>query len=230
MSSCAFLLELCGLSATMLGIDITALRRISSFYRSTEINDNFRQLSQTGSAFHAVSHESDMIESLARALADDYLHDNTPSIKPKGTLSSVACKRPSRALMLVLQHLEKASLPLMVDGNTCGSWLLSGNGNGTELRSQQKAASQHWNLVTVFCRMHKLPLSTKYLTVLAKDNDWVCLPLCAFIFIYSILFDYELTLHHLESYVSIFICKVGFLSEAQVGGYPFDTVLQIVST
>ncbi|KAG6721774.1 hypothetical protein I3842_03G128800 [Carya illinoinensis] len=194
VSSCAFLLELCGLSATMLGIDITALRRISSFYRSTEINDNFRQLSQTGSAFHAVSHESDMIESLARALADDYLHDNTPSIKPKGTLSSVACKRPSRALMLVLQHLEKASLPLMVDGNTCGSWLLSGNGNGTELRSQQKAASQHWNLVTVFCRMHKLPLSTKYLTVLAKDNDWV-----------------------------------GFLSEAQVGGYPFDTVLQIAS-
>lgn len=27
----------------------------------------------------------------------------------------------------------------------------------------------------------------------------------------------------------IFFFKVGFLSEAQVGGYPFDTVMQVVS-
>ncbi|KAE7998209.1 hypothetical protein FH972_002775 [Carpinus fangiana] len=187
VASCAFLLELCGLSASMLGIDIAALRRISSFYKSSEINENLRQRSPKGSAFHAVSHESDIAESLAQALADDYLHQDGVTItKPKGTPNSFTSKRPSRALMLVLQHLEMASLPMMVDGNTCGSWLLSGNGNGIELRSQQKAASQHWNLITVFCRMHQLPLSTKYLAV-------------------------------------------GFLSEAQVGGYPYETVVQVAS-
>jgi len=175
VASCAFLLELCGSSASMLRIDIAALRRISSFYKSTEINENFRQLSPKVSAFHATSRESDITQSLARALADDYLHqDSAIKTKPKGTPNSVTSKQASRALMLVLQHLEKASLPVM-EGNTCGSWLLSGNGNGTELRSQQKAASQHWNLVTVFCQMHQLPLSTKYLAVLARDNDWVSL-------------------------------------------------------
>jgi spatacsin len=63
----------------------------------------------------------------------------------------------------------------MMDGKTCGSWLLTGSGDGTELRDQQKVASQHWNLVTAFCQMHQLPLSTKYLAVLARDNDWVAL-------------------------------------------------------
>ena len=186
VASCTFLLELCGLSASMLRIDISALRRISSFYKSTEINENFRQLSPKGSAFHATSLESDITQSLSRALADDYLHqDSASKTKPKGTPNSVTSKRGSRALMLVLQHLEKASLPVMVEGNTCGSWLLSGNGNGTELRSQQKAASQHWNLVTVFCQMHQLPLSTKYLAVLARDNDWVSLSLPSIV-IYNI--------------------------------------------
>jgi spatacsin len=61
----------------------------------------------------------------------------------------------------------------MMDGKTCGSWLLTGIGDGTELREKQKVASQYWNLVTLFCQMHQLPLSTKYLTVLARDNDWV---------------------------------------------------------
>lgn len=168
VASCAFVLELCGLSASMLRVDIAALRRISSYYKSSEIND-------TGSAFHAVSREGDIVESLARALADDYLHQDSASItKKKKTLSLVAGKQSSRALILVLHHLEKASLPRMVDGNTCGSWLMSGNGDGVDLRSQQKAASQHWNLVTVFCQMHQLPLSTKYLAALARDNDWVC--------------------------------------------------------
>ena len=176
VASCAFLLDLCGLSASMLRVDISALRRISSFYKSSESNENLRQLSPKGSAFHALSQEGDITESLARALADEYLHEDiTINAKQKGTRNLVSGTRPSRALMLVLQHLEKTSLPVMIDGKTCGSWLLTGNGDGTELRSQQKAASQHWNLVTVFCQMHQLPLSTKYLAVLARDNDWVCL-------------------------------------------------------
>ncbi|KAI5588074.1 hypothetical protein BDE02_05G071700 [Populus trichocarpa] len=195
VSSCAFLLELCGLSASMLHVDVSALRRISSFYKSSENNEKYSQISPKGSAFQAVSHGGNVVESLARSLADEYLHkDRVTNSKLKGTSNSFAGKQSSRALMLVLQHLEKASLPLMMDGKTCGSWLLTGIGDGTELREKQKVASQYWNLVTLFCQMHQLPLSTKYLTVLARDNDWV-----------------------------------GFLSEAQIGGYPFDSVVQVAT-
>ncbi|KAM7262326.1 hypothetical protein ACFE04_021403 [Oxalis oulophora] len=196
VSSCAFLLELCGLSANMLRVDVAVLGRISSFYKSSKNNETHLQFSPKGSAnFHAVTHEGDVTESLARALADDYLHqNNVGNVKKQGRAYLAASKQPLRALMLVLQLLEMASLPSMVDGKTCGHWLSTGDGDGTELRSQQKAASQHWNLVTVFCQMHQLSMSTKYLSVLARDNDWV-----------------------------------GFLSEAQIGGYSFDTVLLVAS-
>ncbi|CAI0554927.1 unnamed protein product [Linum tenue] len=195
VASCTFLLELCGLSASMVRVDVACLKRISSFYKLRKNHENYGQISPKGSAFHLVSPEDDKAESLARSLADEYLHgDYARADKLKQSSKSMTGNRPSRALMLVLYHLEKASLPTITDGKTCGSWLSTGNGDGAELRSQQKAASQHWNLVTVFCQMHQLPLSTKYLAVLARDNDWV-----------------------------------GFLSEAQVGGYPFDTVLQVAS-
>ncbi|KAB2051998.1 hypothetical protein ES319_A12G090100v1 [Gossypium barbadense] len=195
VASCAFLLELCGLSASMLRVDVASLRRISFFYKSIQNKDNSRQLSSKGSAFQAATHDDSIMESLARALADECMHgDNSRNSKQRDSLISVYGKQPSRALMLVLQHLEKASLPQLVEGKTCGSWLLTGNGDGTELRSQQKAASQYWSLVTVFCQIHQLPLSTKYLAVLARDNDWV-----------------------------------GFLCEAQIGGYSFDTVFQVAS-
>lgn len=174
VASCAFLLELCGLSASIFRIDITALRRISSFYKSIDHSD-YRHLSPKGSAYHSVALEGEIMDSLARALADDYLnHDNAVTMKEKESPGIITIRQPSRALMLVLQHLEKASLPLLTDGMTCGSWLLNGNGDGAELRSHQKDASQYWNLVTTFCRMHQIPLSTKYFAVLARDNDWVC--------------------------------------------------------
>lgn len=92
----------------------------------------------------------------------------------KGDGNTTVLNQPSRALLLVLQNLEKASLSFPSNGATCGSWLSSGNGDGAVLRSQQKAASQNWQLVTHFCQMHNIPLSTKYLDVLARDNDWVC--------------------------------------------------------
>lgn len=159
----------------MLRVDVAALRRISSFYKSTEYNENYKHLSPKGSAFHAVSREGDFTVSLARALVDDYKHHDKFSVTMQnGAPGKVAAsKRPSRALQAVLQHLEKASLPLLVEGRTCGSWLSSGSGDGTEFRHQQKVASQHWNLVTAFCQMHHLPQSTKYLSILANDNDWV---------------------------------------------------------
>lgn len=174
VASCAFLLELCGLSASMFRIDIAALRRISSFYKSVDHSDSVH-LTLKGSAYHSVAPESEIMDSLARALADDYLnHECGGTMKGKESPGVTTMKQPSHALMLVLQHLEKASLPLFTGGTTCGSWLLDGNGDGAELRSHQKDASQYWNLVTTFCRMHQIPLSTKYLAVLARDNDWVC--------------------------------------------------------
>ncbi|KAF5204820.1 Spatacsin [Thalictrum thalictroides] len=193
VASCAFLLELCGLSASMLRVDIAALRRISSFYVSNEYDEHMKHLSPK--SFHAVPHEGDITVSLARALADDYLHKDSGSILGNGMPRNAATnKQPSRPLLAVLQHLEKVSLPSMVDGKTCGSWLFNGSGDGTEIRFLQKTASQHWSLVTSFCQMHQMPLSTKYLALLAKDNDWV-----------------------------------GFLTEAQVGGYSSDVIVHVAS-
>ncbi|XP_047335346.1 spatacsin [Impatiens glandulifera] len=194
VASCAFLLELFGLSARMLQIDVAALRRISSFYQSSEYANSYKEFSPKSSAFHSILEGNNITDSLAQALADEYMRHNPLGILKKPETPSVSIKRSSRALSLVLQHLEKASLPMLSDGKTCGSWLLNGNGDGAALRSQQKLASQHWNLVTNFCQMHHIPLSTKYLTMLSRDNDWV-----------------------------------GFLSEAQIGEYSLESVIQIAS-
>lgn len=169
VASCAFLLELCGLSPSMLQVDIAALRRISSFIKSNDYTDASVQSSFKGTTYLPTPLEGDLTGSLARALAEYYLKNfNTGIMKEKDKQ-----KLATRALVLVLQNLEKASLPSLAGGETCGSWLMSGDGDGAELRSQQKAASQQWSLVTEFCRMHHIPVSTKYLAVLAKDNDWV---------------------------------------------------------
>ncbi|KAG9456856.1 hypothetical protein H6P81_001364 [Aristolochia fimbriata] len=195
VSSCAFLLELCGLSSNKLCVDVAALSRISAYYKSIENMEQYSHVTARSSAFHPVSHEGDIAASLARALADDYLHPVNLQTGKKDTSPKVeVVQRPSQAFCSVLQHLEKASLPSLPEGKTCGSWLLSGDGDGTDLRSQQKAASEHWSLVTSFCQIHQLSLSTKYLSVLAKDNDWV-----------------------------------GFLTEAQGAGFPFDVVVQVAS-
>ncbi|KAG9129276.1 hypothetical protein Leryth_015660 [Lithospermum erythrorhizon] len=196
VSSCAFLLELCGLSAGVLRVDVAALRRISYFYKSANLQNQNTLHSPKGSTFHSASVEGNIAESLARAMADEYLHNEySGGYKRNPNQDTITEKRSSPALMLVLQHLEKSSLPSLVEGVSCGSWLSNDMGDGAELRAQQKAASQHWNLVTLFCQMHDISLSSKYLALLARDNDWV-----------------------------------GFLSEAQVGGYPFETVLQVAST
>uniref|UniRef100_A0A1J3EY96 Spatacsin C-terminal domain-containing protein n=1 Tax=Noccaea caerulescens TaxID=107243 RepID=A0A1J3EY96_NOCCA len=196
VASCTFLLELCGLSASMLRIDVASLRRISSFYKSNDNANMAQQQSLKGSTFRAVSSEGDLMGSLARALANEYVYPDISSVsRQKHTPNSISGSQPFLPLMLVLHHLEQASLPeIGVDRKTSGYWLLTGDGDGSELRSQQTSASLHWSLVTLFCQMHKIPLSTKYLAMLARDNDWV-----------------------------------GFLSEAQLGGYPFDTVLNVAS-
>lgn len=193
VASCALLLELCGLSPGTLQIDVAALRRIDSFNKSSPCSNHLQQLFRRGSSFHSNNSENNVTESLARGLADDYCHNDwfNQAIQ-KNDQFTMSDRQPSRALMLVLQHLETSSLPSSADGVTCGSWLLTGNGDGVELRSQQKAASERWNLVTTFCQAHHLPVSTRYLALLARDNDWV-----------------------------------GFLSEAQIGGYTLEAVLEV---
>lgn len=174
VASCAFLLELCGVSTSMLRIDIATLLRISDYYTSIRQNTH-HDVSPKGSAIHAESHEGDITYSLARALADNYIqHDNLMELKQKEVHVNVSRgNQLLQPLSIVLQHLEKASFPSLEEGKTCGFWLSSGTGNGFEFRSQQKDASQHWKLVTDFCQIHHLPLSTKYLALLANDNDWV---------------------------------------------------------
>ncbi|XP_008786547.2 uncharacterized protein LOC103704848 [Phoenix dactylifera] len=195
VASCAFFLELCGLSASILRVDIAALRRISAYYNSAEHNVHYEHVSPRGSVLHAVSHEGDLTASLARALADDYIHhDHLNILEKKDGPSEVSKDKPSQPLMSVLHHLEKASLPPIDESETSGTWLLSGIGDGSEFRSRQKDASRCWNLVTAFCQMHHLPLSTKYLALLANDNDWV-----------------------------------GFLTEAQMGGFPVDVIIQVAA-
>lgn len=174
VASCTFLLELCGVSTSMLRIDIDALLRISDYY--TSIKQNIHQnVSPEGSAIRADSHEGDITYSFARALADNYIHhDSLMALKQKEVhVNDSRGKQLLKPLLIVLQHLEKASLPSLEEGKTCGFWLSDGIGDGFEFRSQQKNASQYWKLVAEFCQIHHLPLSTKYLALLANDNDWV---------------------------------------------------------
>ncbi|EPS63423.1 hypothetical protein M569_11361, partial [Genlisea aurea] len=192
VASCKFLLDLCGLDSTTLQTDVAVLKRISLFYKSADKNQ-YRKLYLGSSTLMPLPAEGDIMDNLVLALVDHYHHNGLGSKIPKqgGTeLSS----QPSHALQLVLQHLEKASLPVPSIGLTCGSWLMNGNGDGTQLRSLQKASSEHWQLVTAFCQVHGIPPSIKYLAALARDNDWV-----------------------------------GFLSEAQIGKYSFETVFQVAS-
>lgn len=173
VASCTFLLELCGVSTSMLRIDIAALLRISDYYISIRQNTH-HDVSPEGSAIHADSHEGDITYSFARALADNYMHhDSLMALKQKEVhVNDSRGKELLKPLLIVLQHLEKASLPSL-EGKTCGFWLSDGIGDGFEFRSQQKNASQHWKLVAEFCQIHHLPLSTKYIALLANDNDWV---------------------------------------------------------
>lgn len=185
VASCIFLLELCGLCANTLRLDIAALRRISSYYKSVQQNKHFDLSSPTASELHVQSHGADIAPALARALAEDYVQSDHLHVLEQ-TQTSMTPKReePPQPLVAILQHLEKASLPALDEGKTCGFWLLTGIGDASLYRSQQNEASQHWNLVTEFCQAHRLPLSTKYLALLANDNDWV------FIFLFSQLLCY----------------------------------------
>ncbi|KQK03052.1 uncharacterized protein LOC100829381 isoform X2 [Brachypodium distachyon] len=195
VASCTFLLELCGMCTNMLRLDVAALQRISSYYSSAQRNKQCELSSPRSSGLQVLSHGADVAPALARALAEDYVQsDHLHVLEQKQTSKVLKREQPSQPLIAIMEHLERASLPSLDDGRTCGFWLFSGIGDASLYRSQQNEASLHWNLVTEFCQAHHLPLSTKYLALLANDNDWV-----------------------------------GFLTEAQMAGFPIEVVTQVAS-
>lgn len=167
-AACAVFLELCGLSAQTLRVDIAALQRISKFLRVQEQRD--------WASSTVTKHPQDIsaiVSSLGRALIEEYSIKGTRN--SPGQPAKLPTKR-NKGLTTTLQMLEKATLVdygLKFADGTSGSWLLNAKGNGAELRELQRSLSEKWSLVTAFCRGHKLPLSTTYLETLARDNDWV---------------------------------------------------------
>jgi spatacsin len=149
VASCNFFFELCGISFDLLRLDINALRRISSHYGQAE---------------------KTLALNLAKELADEYIKFDYLEINNQNQKMP-----PSKTLVKILHYLEEASLPVIEEEDNCGSWLKSGTGDASQLRSKQSEASRYWSLVIDFCQVHRLPISTKYLALLASNNDWVCL-------------------------------------------------------
>ena len=157
-------LELCGFPAIMLRVDVAALSRINSFCKLKGLADIHVDSS--------VMHENDPAGSLARLLADAYREAGVTILSPKKSKTPLDGKL-STTLLTVLQILEKASLTSVEKDVSPGAWLFNGMYDGSELRRKQCESSERWSLVTTFCNVHQLPISTVYLTVLARDNDWV---------------------------------------------------------
>ncbi|XP_024514946.1 spatacsin [Selaginella moellendorffii] len=133
----------CSLLLELCGVSATALR--------TDIAA-LRRIAESESSGEDVSNY------LAESLSNSY------------TETGVAGEADKRCTSLILEHLERAS---MTGEDANGLWLKTGEGNGQELRTSQMSMSERWSLVTAFCRVHHLALSTVYLTHLAGDDDWV---------------------------------------------------------
>ncbi|KAH9312691.1 hypothetical protein KI387_027726, partial [Taxus chinensis] len=73
VASCAFLLELCGLSASVLRVDVASLRRISSPYQSLGSNEHSSLSRSHDVTLFSSSFEDHVKTSLARALSDEYV-------------------------------------------------------------------------------------------------------------------------------------------------------------
>ncbi|KAH9289857.1 hypothetical protein KI387_033974, partial [Taxus chinensis] len=71
VASCAFLLELCGLSASVLRVDVASLRRISSLYKILGSNEHSSLSKSHVVILFSSSFEDLVATSLARALSDE---------------------------------------------------------------------------------------------------------------------------------------------------------------
>lgn len=172
VAACVSFLELCGLSAQLLQVDVAALNRITSYLKEQGHGED--SLSAGLQRLKSGKYEGlDYARSLARALAEEYATAGLGVLNGKVG----ANQRPWKALLILLPLLEKATLrhdALKKVQSNAGAWLMHGVGDGNELRSLQRSMSERWSLVTAFCRGHQLPLSTTYLATIARYNDWVC--------------------------------------------------------
>ncbi|KAG0619567.1 hypothetical protein M758_4G148600 [Ceratodon purpureus] len=171
VTACTSFLELCGLPAQLLQVDVAALSRISSYVNNQDNKDVSMSLKPQEAAAGKYS-KGDLMKSLIQGLAEEYTTSGIGILNGKLVTSS----RPRKSLMVILQLLESASLSY--DGlkkleSNAGAWLMNGVGDGAELRAVQRSMSERWSLVTAFCRGHQLPLSTTYLATIARFNDWV---------------------------------------------------------
>lgn len=171
VAACASFLELCGLPAQLLQVDVAALSRISSYINNHDHKDVSIHLKPQEAAAGKHS-KGDMMKGLVQGLAEEYTTSGTGILSGKLVTNS----RSRKLLMVILQLLENASLSC--DGlkeleSNAGAWLMNGVGDGAELRAVQRSMSERWSLVTAFCRGHQLPLSTTYLATIARFNDWV---------------------------------------------------------
>ena len=189
VAACASFLELCGLSAHILQVDVAALGRITNYLKEQEQSEyTSADRAAQGAAFAVELSRVDITRSLCQALADEYRINGLDIITGKA-----ANRRPCKVLMEILKLLEEASLKYVGTKKvecTAGTWLMNGVGDGTELRAVQRCMSERWSLVTSFCRGHQLPLNTMYLKTLAKDNDWVSfniLPNSSFFLFYQLI-------------------------------------------
>ena len=171
VTACTSFLELCGLPAQLLQVDVAALSRISSYIKNQDHKDVSIYLKAQDAAAGKYL-KGDLMKFLVQGLAEEYTTSGIGILNGKVVTNS----RPRKPLMVILQLLENASLSY--DGlkkleSNAGAWLMNGVGDGAELRAVQRSMSERWSLVTAFCRGHQLPLSTTYLATIARFNDWV---------------------------------------------------------
>ncbi|XP_024371913.1 uncharacterized protein [Physcomitrium patens] len=171
VAACVSFLELCGLSAQLLQVDVAALSRISLYIRDQQHKEGSLNtgLNETAADKDA---RTDLMRSLVQGLTEEYTAIGIGILSGKGLLNS----RPRKPVMAILQLLENSSLNhdgLKKLESNAGAWLMNGVGDGAELRTVQRSMSERWSLVTAFCRGHQLPISTTYLATIARCNDWV---------------------------------------------------------
>uniref|UniRef100_A9U2Z6 Predicted protein n=1 Tax=Physcomitrium patens TaxID=3218 RepID=A9U2Z6_PHYPA len=170
VAACVTFIELCGLSAQLLQVDVAVLSRISFYIRDQEHKDGSLNLGSQEIAANEYA-RAVLMRSLVEGLAEEYTNAGIGILNGK----VVANTRPREPLMAILRLLEKSSLNhdgLKKLESNAGAWLMNGVGDGAELRTVQRSMSSRWSLVTAFCRGHQLPLSTTYLATIARYNDW----------------------------------------------------------
>ncbi|GAQ85863.1 hypothetical protein KFL_002580120 [Klebsormidium nitens] len=174
-SACCAFLELCGVPAAELRVDLRALQRAQ----------------RQGAAGDTEDSDGAQLAPLASVLSEAYsasIEDASADVRkvppPQGTCQAVLnlLERLEGATLSTLAEDERPTSPrsrwgrekrASKDRGTAGQWLRDGDGEGENRRAAQMETSERWELVTAFCAAHGLPPSAAYLRQLARDDDWL---------------------------------------------------------